>query len=256
MKKRIIWICALVIFSIIFVFCGIMVLRDHLRSKHEKDAYEQLSAQVQQVKKENNKQTQYAPSGILLQYDSLWQQNHHLAGWLSIDMSRINYPVMHTPDDPEYYLRRAFDQSDALSGSLFIDAACQPQSNHVIIYGHNMNDQSMFGNLLLYETEPYARDHSVIHFDTLFEEGEYQVMGAFFCQDSGDQETGDFLFYHYPDLSDFKRFEEYVANVKKASLYDTDVTAEYGDKLLTLSTCSYQTDNGRFVVVAVRKNHN
>ncbi len=96
---------------------------------------------------------------MLPQYEALWQQNNDLAGWLSIDGTEIDAPVMYTPDDPEYYLRRAFDGSSAVSGCLFIDGGCMLDSNFLLIYGHRMNDGTMFGSLSRYAEEDYAREH-------------------------------------------------------------------------------------------------
>ena len=251
---------------VMFVVSGIMVLRDMSRSYLERQANESLAEQVSEIKKavqEQQKQgTQRLPrapvatiapydeNGILIQYSALYQQNADLFGWLSIDGTAINYPVMYTPDRKEYYLRRGFDKKYALSGCLFIDEDCNSDSNHLLIYGHHMKDGTMFGTLPSYAEESYAIQHPLISFDTLRAEGTYQVIGAFYCRAYKQNEEGGFRYYQYTDLSEPERFEEYVAQVKAASLYDTGVEASYGDSLLTLSTCSYHTDDGRFVVVA------
>ena len=163
---------------------------------------------------------------MLYQYDPLWQQNPDLAGWLTIDGTQLDNPVMFTPDDPEYYLRRGFDREYARSGSLFVSEGCTEQGNHVLIYGHNMRNGTMFGELDAYQSQEYAQAHPLIRFDTLREERVYQVLAVFRSRVYWQEERG--------------------------ALFDTGVEAAYGDELLTLSTCSYHTQNGRFVLVAVR----
>lgn len=183
----------------------------------------------------------------------MWEQNHDFAGWLSIEGTKIDYPVMFTPEEPEYYLRKAFDGRYAISGSLFIGEGCEPDGSHVIIYGHHMKDGTMFGSLADYADRDYWVEHPTIRFDTLDSDGEYEIFAAFYSRVYKVNESGVFRYYQYADLSEPERFAEFVAQAQEAALYDTGVTAEYGDKLLTLSTCSYHTSEGRFVVIAVKK---
>jgi sortase B len=190
---------------------------------------------------------------VLAVYAQLHQENPDLAGWLYIEGTDLDYPVLYTPDDPEYYLRRAFDGSYAYSGSLFVGAGCTPDGTNVIIYGHHMNSGTMFGELLNYKNVSYFNEHPTIHYDTLDELGEYEVLSVFYARVYTSADTDVFRYYQYTDLSDESRFNEFVSQAKAASIYDTGVDAQYGDRLLTLSTCSYHTTNGRFVVVAKRK---
>lgn len=162
----------------------------------------------------------------------------------------MDYPVMYTPQEPEYYLRRAFDKSDSISGVPFLDGSYVESGNHYLVYGHNMKNGTMFHALLDYAKPEFWKEHPTIAFDTLQEDGAYTVLGVFYSRVYCQDETGVFRFYSYPDLSDPELFQEYVDNVEAVSLYDTGETAEYGDTLLTLVTCSYHTENGRFVVVA------
>lgn len=120
----------------------------------------------------------------------------------------------------------------------------------MIVYGHHMKNGTMFGSLGRYKKASYFRDHPVICFDTLTEEGAYEILGVFYSRVYTDADEGVFRYYQYTDLTAEEAFDAYVRQVKAASLYDTGVEAVYGDKLLTLSTCSYHTENGRFVVVA------
>lgn len=249
----------------LFLLSAGVLLHDLYRAHHERAANEALAQQVHKGELDTARPnaegtaTPEAEEAISPeearreQYQLLWEQNNDFAGWLFQEGTQIDYPVMFTPEEPEYYLRRAFDGSYAVSGSLFLGEGCVPDGTHAIIYGHHMNDGSMFGSLPDYADADYWQEHPTIRFDTLEESGEYEVMAAFYSRVYKVSETGVFRYYQYADLSEPERFSEYVEQVKAAALYDTGVTAEYGDKLLTLSTCSYHTDNGRFVVVAVRK---
>lgn len=158
---------------------------------------------------------------------------------------------MYTPNDPEYYLRRAFDKSDSESGTPFVDASCYDKGGIYLVYGHNMKNGTMFGELTKYADEKYRNEHPIIHFDTIYERGQFEVIAAFYSKVFTGDEQG-FCYYQYTDLAAPAVFIKYIEQVKAAALYDTGATAEYGDQLLTLSTCDYHEENGRFVVVAKR----
>lgn len=255
---------AAVLCAVVLLVSGGIVVRDLLRSQKERSAYEKLSQRVelllesQQVpdneKSGEEEETSSGQSSRLEAYAQLALENPHMAGWIAIPGTVIDYPVMYTPEDPEYYLRRAFDGSYAVSGSIFVGEGCDPNSNHVILYGHRMDDGSMFGELSQYAEETFAKEHPTIRYDTLEEEGEFQVLGAFYSKVYTQEDENVFRYYRYTDLSDPDVFQEYVEQVKAASLYDTGIDPAYGDRILTLSTCSYHTQEGRFVVVAYAPN--
>lgn len=183
-------------------------------------------------------------------YTALKEENADLFGWIKIEGTKLDYPVMYTPEEPEYYLRRAFDKSNSVSGVPLLDGNFIEGGNRYLIYGHNMKNGTMFHALLDYAEPEFWSEHPSITFDTLQENGSYTVIGTFYSRAYYQDETDVFRFYAYSDLSDPEVFSEYVNNVATASLYDTGESAAYGDTLLTLVTCSYHTKNGRFVVVA------
>ena len=234
--------CVPTFFASTFLFC-----RDFLRYRTENTANAELAQKIQQIRS----CPESSFSDKFTEYEALWEQNHDFAGWLFVDGTRIDYPVMHTPDDPEYYLHRAFDRSEAESGSLFIDGDYSMDGNSLLIYGHNMKDNSMFGTLTDYQSYDFALAHPVIYFDTLTEERTYELLAAFYWKPTYNPEEGPFLYYEYPDLSSREIFDDYIRRIKSQAIYDTGVITTYGDHILTLSTCSYHADNGRFVVVAV-----
>ena len=189
---------------------------------------------------------------VLPQYQEAYARNQEMVGWLRIDGTNVDYPVMHTPDDPEKYLHVDFDQKNSYPGTPFIDAQCSMDSQNLLIYGHNMPNGTMFRSLFKYEQSNFWREHPVIVFDTLYEQQEYEVLAAFYDRVYYKTENV-FKFYQFIDPETEEEFQAGIAKFKEKSLYDTGVTAEYGDQLITLVTCAYQTNNGRFVVVARKK---
>lgn len=248
-------LCLFLLFLAVFLVSGGLLLYNLWRAEQEKIAYDALAGQVHEVEQkiaEAGGGALPTEDGILPQYQALWEQNQDLAGWISIEGTAIDYPVMHTAQEEEYYLRRAFDRSDSISGTPFLASGCFVGCGNYIVYGHNMKDGNMFASLLDYADISYWEDHPMIRFDTLEEAGTYQILAAFYADVSLSESGVAFPFYEYTDLRDAAAFQEYLTQVQDAALYDTGVTAEPGDQLLTLSTCSYHTSDGRFVVVAKR----
>ncbi len=190
-----------------------------------------------------------AGSERFIDLTALQQENSDIVGWIMIQDTMIDYPVMFTPKDGEYYLHRNFEQKYSLSGVPFIDAACTvtPRSDNLIVYGHNMKNGSMFSGLLSYQDETYWRAHKKILFYTPEEVQEYEILAAFPIDAADGSQVEK---YFSVDFSGEKEFGSYIEAVKKKSLYRTGVEVQYGDGLITLATCSYHTADGRFLVVA------
>ena len=181
-------------------------------------------------------------------YADVYAQNSDLVGWVSIPGTRIDYPVMQTKDNPDFYLKHAFDKSYSSYGVPYVQENCDIGiSDNLVLYGHHMNNGSMFSDLCKYESEDFYQEHKIIHFDTLESFGEYEVIAAF--KTVAYSQEG-FKYYHFVRAESAEQFDEYISECKELALYDTGVTAEYGDKLITLSTCEYSRANGRMVVVA------
>lgn len=189
---------------------------------------------------------------VLKEYETLYNKNRSLIGWLKIDDTNIDYPVMQTANN-EYYLDHNYSQEYDKNGSLFLDKDCDVvhRSTNLIIYGHHMKSGKMFGNLNKYSSEDYYKNHSTIQFDTIYEKGTYEVMYVFRSRIYNEDEVV-FKYYQFLDATSEKEFESNMQEMAALSLYDTGVTASYGDELLTLSTCDNSETDGRFVVVAKR----
>lgn len=180
-------------------------------------------------------------------YRKLYEMNHYFVGWIKVDGTNIDYPVVCTPDEPEHYLRIDFNDNSATCGTPFIGEGCTVDSDSFIIYGHNMNDKSMFGTLDRYKEEEFWKEHKNFTFNTLTEDREYEIFAAFETQIA----SSAFPYYQYVGEPNEEDFNTLVSTVKEDSLYQTDITPKYGDKIIMLSTCSYHANAGRFVVAAV-----
>jgi len=187
---------------------------------------------------------------ILEKYKNLYNKNKKLIGWLKIDDTNIDYPVMQTVNN-DYYLDHNFNQEYDKNGSIFLDKDCNaafPNTN-MIIYGHHMKSGKMFGNLNYYSKESYYRQHPRIYFDTIYEEGVYDIMYVFRSKIYNEEDIV-FKYYQFIDVNSSEEFYSAMEEMERLSLYDTGVRAVYGDKLITLSTCDNSEEDGRFVVVA------
>lgn len=189
---------------------------------------------------------------ILPQYEALYQANSDLIGWLSIEGMVIDYPVMRSEDD-EFYLHHNFQGEEDKYGCLYVRnrADVDTPGTNFLIYGHNMKDGSMFGDLDLYRKKSFYEEHRIICFDTLYEERRYEIVAVFLSQ-VFDEQDEVFKYYQFYEAETEEEFLDFYDNIKELSLYDTGVTAEYGDTFLTLSTCAYHVPDGRLAVVAKR----
>ena len=247
--KKAIAIILIVVLAGGFIFGAFMLIKTLITAENERKKFESV---VNIIDSEKGTEVNEA-TGTLRKYDPLYERNKDFFGWLKIEGTKIDYPVMYTPRDNEYYLHRDFDGNYSESGCLFIDGACPANGNYYLIYGHHMINGSMFGELPKYQSYDFYKEHKKIFFDTRYELRDYEVAAAFYAEvyDVSD-EKNHFCYYKYADLSDPNTYYEYVSNVKAMSVYDTGVNPVYGDDLIALSTCNYHTEDGRFVVVARR----
>lgn len=184
----------------------------------------------------------------------LQRENSDIIGWIEIEGSTIDYPVLQTTDN-SFYMTHDYKKEYSKDGSLFLDKEYDwnlPSTN-LLIYGHNNIDSTaMFSGLLNYEDENYYNNHKFIRFTTNKEDVEYEIIAVFLSRVYYKSEQDVFRYYYFINAANEEEFENYVKSSKEASLYDIEATAQYGDQLLTLSTCSYHTEDGRLAVVARR----
>ena len=199
--------------------------------------------------------TSYAPEDreILPELMDLYQQNGDFVGILEVVGTDINYPVMQTPNDPEYYLRRDFYGADSTAGTLFVDYRCDivnPTTN-TIIYGHNMRSGTMFGGLKRYLDYDYYQSHKTIIFKTLYEEQEYEIVGVGLSAVGYDDDDSS-KYYDFINAVTGSELQEFLNNIQSLSVFDETIDISSTDKILTLSTCNSYTEDGRMFVVAKR----
>lgn len=202
---------------------------------------------------------------ILPEYQSMHEQNKDLIGWLSIEGTVIDYPVMQTLEHEDYYLYNDFYGNYNANGCLIMDTDSAagigteangyvngtPPSTNLIIHGHNMKSGEMFGDLDLYAQEGYGKEHRIICFDSLYEHREYELVAVFYSQVYRVKDNV-FKYYKFFEADTPEEFEDWCRNIKQLSLYDTGLETEFGDEFITLNCCSYHVENGRFVVVGKR----
>ncbi len=186
---------------------------------------------------------------VLREYAEVYARNSDLVGWLKIEGTTINYPVMQTPDSPDYYLKRDFYGNYSSHGCLYAQENCDVAApcDNITIYGHNMRDGSMFAGLFNYGYYDFWQNHKYITFDTLTEHRTYEVFAVFTTTASEGQ---GFAYHTFVEAGSESQFNWFVNNCRQLRFYDTGISVQYGDSFITLSTCEYTQTNGRWVLVA------
>jgi sortase B len=192
-----------------------------------------------------------APLQPLADYEALYARNPDFFGWIRVEGTNVDLPVMYNPKMPLQYLGHDFDGKFSYAGVPFLEPECDPDGSYYLIYGHHMRDGTVFAELLKYEDPEFWAQHPTFRCDTRFEHRTYEVIAAFRARVLTTDEPG-FRYYNYTALSDEETFQEFITNVRAMAAYDTGVEAVFGDDILTLSTCAYHTRLGRFVIVAKR----
>ena len=180
----------------------------------------------------------------------LQEENADIVGWLEIENTSINYPVLQGTDN-EYYMTHNYKKEKSKNGSIFLtkDYDWTIPSSNLLMYGHNLGNGTMFQELLKYEDKNFYKQHQTIRFTTTEEDAKYEIISVFKSRVYYKSEKNVFRYYYFVNAETEEEYNEFVENAKKASLYDIDATAKYDEQLITLSTCSYHVEDGRFAVV-------
>ncbi|MGU8717548.1 class B sortase [Clostridium perfringens] len=228
---------------VVFLFSAFKVVKIIENGKREENNFEKLRIHIKSEKeKADNKRDSEE------KLNTLFNQNHDFIAWLSIADTPIDYPVMSTPNDPNYYLRRDFHKEYAISGTFFIGDGLTPDSKSFVVYGHNMQNSTMFGTLDNYEDKKYMESHKYIELKTLKEDRRYEVIAAFYT----NIETSDFQYFNFCGNPSRDAYEKYINELSKVSLYGKVENITHEDQIMMLSTCSDTSGPERFVVVAKR----
>lgn len=240
--KKWLFIIAIIIFVISFAFSILYIIRNNLQDKEQEQIFEKLEQVI--IEEQNNDEYEQEKSRNL---QELYNINTDFIGWLEIENTNINYPVMQTEEDKkDYYLYKNFYKEYSQMGTPYIAEFCNIQeSDNLIIYGHHINSNKMFGELEKYKKKSFYEEHKKIIFNTIYEEAEYEIIAVF----KTIAHTG-FEYYKFYNANSEQEFNTFIKKCIELSFYNIDEIAEYGDKLITLSTCEYSNKNGRLVVVA------
>ena len=231
--------------SIVILVCSSLLIKDLKEEKNKKSVFEEL-AKISNIEssKENDIETEVNPD-----LQKLFEKNNDIVGWIKIDGTTINYPVMQKDND--YYLYRDFDKNYSKYGTPFAADYCDINlDDNIIIYGHHMKNGMMFADLEKYKNKEFYEKNKYIDLFILDKEKtlkrKYEIISVFKILATDEE----FKYYEYHNLDEFTDYQEYVNKVKEKSLYETGNIAEYPEKLITLSTCEYSREDGRLVVVA------
>ncbi len=189
---------------------------------------------------------------ILPEYQALYEKNSDLAGWLTVEGTGIDYPVLQAvAQSSDFYLNHDFNGKEDINGSLFLDFRnnLQEPNDNMIIYGHNMKSGMMFGELKQYLEPSFWREHKKVTFNTIYEKAEYEIVAVCLSKVAEDG-AGNFKYYDFIEAGSKKAFRQFVKNIKELNIMDEKLELSYGDKLLTLSTCNSYTEDGRLFLVA------
>ena len=188
---------------------------------------------------------------MIEQMEELYAQNPDIVAWIEIEDTMLDYPVMFTPEDEEKYIYKNFEGDYDLSGLPFIDKDCSvdPESDNIIIYGHNMKNGEAFKTIMSYAEQDFWETHPTIKYTTLYEERTYEIVAAFYDKVYYKSDIC-FKFYQFIDAENEEHFNEAMTYFAENSCIDTGITPTYGDSFIMLVTCSYHVDNGRFVLIA------
>ncbi len=247
-KKDFIYTIAMVIFAAIFLVSGGLLVKRFFDDKKTENEFSDLQSMIDVAATPAPAGDDTVSNGA--KFAALKDQNSDFMGWISIEGTSLDFPVMYAPDNKDYYLKHDFKHQYSDYGVPYLDEkttiGANAQSNNLIVYGHNMKTGTIFGCLTEYKKAAYYQEHPYIEFDTLYGDAKYEVFAAFAIDVVQDT---SFVYNQYVDM-DEDTYSAYVDEVIRRSDVDSGIHPVYGEQLLTLSTCEYSSANGRYVVVA------
>ncbi len=247
-KKKKIILTILMSILIVIAVSGIIYISYYtITSFKDKRDYADILSNIE-INKDDIKEEK---TERMLQLEELQKENDEIIGWLEVEGTDISYPVTQAKDN-DFYLTHNYKKEYSKAGCLFLDKDFDMinGSSNYLIYGHRNKNGIMFESLLKYSKEDFYKEHTKIRFTTNKDDSKYEIMSIFYSRVYYQSEQNVFRYYYFVNAENEEEYNEYVNNCKNASIFDTGVTATYGDQLLTLSTCEYSQEDGRFVIVA------
>ena len=242
--KKIVYGIIIILLIGVMLISSYFIFKDMQEDKKQENLFEELVEIAEnKVQTLNEKQEEKED---LINIEELYELNNDIVGWIKIDNTNVNYPVMQTKDRPQFYLRKDFYKRYSQWGTPFLAENCDIKtSDNLIIYGHHINNSKMFGELEKYRNKEFYNTHKYIKFYTKENVIEYEITSAF-----RTVANSEFKYYEFIKANDEREFETFVDKCKELSFYNTESNTEFGDKFITLVTCDYSVQNGRLVVIA------
>ena len=246
MMKKIVYFIIVILLIALIVISSYFIYKQ-LKVEKEQESFFKELYKIIQVDNENNSKGNLNPNRYINLTD-LYAQNDDLIGWIKIDNTSLDYPVMQTKDRPEYYLKRNFNKEYSSYGTPFLAEECNlDTSENLIVYGHHMKNSKMFGILENYKDKQYYDNHKIIKFYTLDGIKKYEIFAVFKTK---LYESNTFKYYQNIELDSQEEYSEFIKKCCSMSFYNTGIIPNYKEKLITLSTCEYSAQNSRLFVVA------
>ena len=242
MSKTIMRIITVLLFCVM-IFSGVMIVREKLRAQREIDEFDETDAATDiDTTVESAPETEPAPI-FKRNLQPVFDQNPDCVGWVCIENTTVDYPVMFTPDSPQKYLRKSFSGSYSISGTPFLNDNGGLDFDNLIIYGHNMKNGTMFSDIVGYVEPAYRDANPIVEFETAAGLKCYEVFAVLQVKNVDS-------WYGFTNAENAEVFDSLVTDIKGRAMYDTGITPEYDQQLLTLSTCYGPKSDDRLIVIA------
>ena len=248
MRKNIIIVLLFVLIAVLG-FSSFMIVKEVSQREKEKDDFEKLeeliSSESSETETEIPEEEETKPVSKR-NLAPLFEQNPDCIGWIYIEGTAVDYPVMYTPDEPQKYLRKNFEGEYAMSGVPFLEGTREPSDDNIVIYGHNMLNGTMFSDITKYAEKTYFDEHRLIEFETAEGVKLYDIFAVVLLKDTD-------IWYYFDSAINDEHFYEMVDEIIFRSLYETGIYPEYGKQILTLSTCYGENDEDRIIIIGTEK---
>ena len=246
LRRRCNYIMRKIVYTIITILLiGLVLISSYLifKEKKQNEKQENTFEDLIEIVEENIENQEERKIDI----NKLYEENKDIVGWLKIDNTTINYPIMQNINDPNYYLRRDFYKNYSSYGTPYMAKQCNLNSDNIVIYGHHMKNNKMFGELEKYKSKDFYNNHKIITFTTLEKEYSYEIFAVF---KTTVYTKNTFRYYENINFENKKMYNDFINICKDKSLYQTGIEIKDKEKLITLSTCEYSNKNSRLVIVA------
>lgn len=241
--KKVLYIIITIALIGTMLISAISIFNNLTEDRKQEKVYNELSQYIYVENQQENNEEQQSEN-----YSKVFKLNTDMVAWLKIEGTNINYPVMQTPQNPDYYINKNFYKQDSSWGTPYMEEECDiNSSSNLIIYGHHINNYRMFGELENYKDKKYYNNHKVIKLITERDVREYEIVTVF---KTTVYEENEFKYYEFINYKIQQQLDDFINQCESKAFYNTGVKCTGGDKLITLSTCEYSSKNGRLVVVA------